>query len=268
MKWGSPTGTLSPAQAAGAQVASGYMPGDTPPGGYSSVFSSFSTFLCIAANWVGVDKNIRTNGAKHSPVDRRSVRANFLVPSVELLQVLPGVEPRGPHDLQREAQLRPPTELLRLAVHVVSSDDHVHTFPLPDDLRGSLLRVWEVTTGSFDGSSGLDVSYAQHAARLRQSDVAVRGEQWRLVTGPAVLSLPVCRGHPLTDLARLPAKHRRRPAPDHCIRHVLVEQNSDAGHAVMQLHLQVLDAHLLPRLHHPGSPEGSASSLVPGWPIP
>jgi hypothetical protein len=40
------------------------MPGDTPPGGYSSVFSSFSTFLCIAANWAGVDKNIRTNGAK------------------------------------------------------------------------------------------------------------------------------------------------------------------------------------------------------------
>ena len=60
----SPTGTPSPAQAAGAQVASGYMHGDTPSGCYSSVFSSFSTFLCIAANWAGVDKNIRTNGAK------------------------------------------------------------------------------------------------------------------------------------------------------------------------------------------------------------
>ncbi len=59
----SPTGTPSPAQAAGAQVSSGYMLGDTP-GCYSSVFSSFSTFLCIAANWVEVDKNICANGAK------------------------------------------------------------------------------------------------------------------------------------------------------------------------------------------------------------
>jgi hypothetical protein len=61
----SPTGTPSPAQAVGSQVASGYMPGNTPSGCYSSVFSSFSTFLCIAANWAGVDKNIRTTGAKH-----------------------------------------------------------------------------------------------------------------------------------------------------------------------------------------------------------
>jgi hypothetical protein len=98
------------------------------------------------------------------------------------------------------------------------------------------------------------VSYAQHAARLHQSDVAVRVEQWRLVTGPAVLSLPVCRGHPLTDLARLPAKHRCCPAPDHCIRHVLVEQNSDADHAVLKLHLEVLDAHLLPCFTTPDLP--------------
>jgi hypothetical protein len=48
----------------GAQVASGYMPGDTLPGCCASVSSSFSTFLYITANWAGVDKNIRTTGAK------------------------------------------------------------------------------------------------------------------------------------------------------------------------------------------------------------
>ncbi len=58
-------GTSPPAHAAGAQVASGYMPGDTLSGCCSSVSSSHSTFLCIAASWAVVDKNIHTIGAKH-----------------------------------------------------------------------------------------------------------------------------------------------------------------------------------------------------------
>jgi hypothetical protein len=57
-------GASPPAQAAGAQVASGYMPGDTIPCCCSSVSFSLSTFLCIAASWAVVDKNIHTTGAK------------------------------------------------------------------------------------------------------------------------------------------------------------------------------------------------------------
>ncbi len=53
--------------------------------------------------------------------------------------------------------------MLRLAAHVVSADDHVNTLPLPDDLRGPFLRVWEAAAGSFDAPSSLNVSYAQHA---------------------------------------------------------------------------------------------------------
>ncbi len=45
---GPPPGTSPPAQTIGAQVASGYMPGDTISSCCSSVFSSFSTFLCFA----------------------------------------------------------------------------------------------------------------------------------------------------------------------------------------------------------------------------
>jgi hypothetical protein len=55
----SPTGTSPPAQAMGALVALGYMPGYTLSGCCSSV----SSFLCIAANWAGVE-NICTTGAK------------------------------------------------------------------------------------------------------------------------------------------------------------------------------------------------------------
>ncbi len=55
-----------PAQAAGAQVTSGYTPGDTFSCCCSSVSFSPSTFLCIAASWVVVDKNIHTIGAKQS----------------------------------------------------------------------------------------------------------------------------------------------------------------------------------------------------------
>jgi hypothetical protein len=49
-------GTSPPVQAVGAQVASGYIPGDTLSTCYSSVSFSFSIFLCIAASWAGVDK--------------------------------------------------------------------------------------------------------------------------------------------------------------------------------------------------------------------
>ncbi len=44
-------GASTSAQAAGAQVASGYTPGDTIPWCYSSVSFSLSTFLCIAVSW-------------------------------------------------------------------------------------------------------------------------------------------------------------------------------------------------------------------------
>ena len=54
-------GASPPAQAAGAQVASGYMPGDTLSTCSSSVSFSFYTFLRFAASWAGVDTNIRTN---------------------------------------------------------------------------------------------------------------------------------------------------------------------------------------------------------------
>jgi hypothetical protein len=49
-------GTSPPVQAVGAQVASGYMPGDTLSSCYSSVPFSFSTFLRFAVSWAGVDK--------------------------------------------------------------------------------------------------------------------------------------------------------------------------------------------------------------------
>jgi hypothetical protein len=52
------------AKAAGAQVASGYTPSDTIPCCCPSVSFSLSTFLCIAASWAVVDKNIHTIGAK------------------------------------------------------------------------------------------------------------------------------------------------------------------------------------------------------------
>ncbi len=67
---GHPAGTSPPAQAAGGQVASGYMPGDTLSGCYSSVSFSYSTFLCIAASWAAVDKNIRTIGAKQECMNK------------------------------------------------------------------------------------------------------------------------------------------------------------------------------------------------------
>jgi len=57
-------GASLPAQAAGAQVASGYTSGDTIPCYHSSVSFSLSTFLCIAASWAVVDKNIHTIGEK------------------------------------------------------------------------------------------------------------------------------------------------------------------------------------------------------------
>jgi hypothetical protein len=57
-------GASPPAQAAGAQVASGYTPGNTIPCCCSSVSFSLSTFLCIVASWAVVDKNIHTIGAK------------------------------------------------------------------------------------------------------------------------------------------------------------------------------------------------------------
>ncbi len=53
---GSPSGTSPPSQAVGAQVASGYMPGDTLSSCCSSVSFSYSTLLCISASWAGVDK--------------------------------------------------------------------------------------------------------------------------------------------------------------------------------------------------------------------
>jgi hypothetical protein len=57
-------GASIPGQAAGAQVASGDTPGDTFSCCCSSVSFSPSTFLCIAASWAVVDKNIHTIGAK------------------------------------------------------------------------------------------------------------------------------------------------------------------------------------------------------------
>jgi hypothetical protein len=57
-------GASLPAQAVGAQVASGYTPGDTFSCCCSGVSFSPSTFLCIAASWAVVDKNIHTTGAK------------------------------------------------------------------------------------------------------------------------------------------------------------------------------------------------------------
>jgi hypothetical protein len=62
--WGGPSGTSPPAQAVGAHVASGYMPGDTLSTCYSGVSFSFSIFLCVAVSWAGVDKNIRTISAE------------------------------------------------------------------------------------------------------------------------------------------------------------------------------------------------------------
>ncbi len=62
--WGLP-GTSPPAQAVGAQVALGYMPGDTLSICYSSVSFSLSIFLCVLVSWAEVDKNIRTIGAEH-----------------------------------------------------------------------------------------------------------------------------------------------------------------------------------------------------------
>jgi hypothetical protein len=66
-----------PAQAIRAQVASGYAAGDTilviSP--VSLFFSSYSTFLCIAAGWVVVDKNAHTIGAKQGA----SLHFNFIL---------------------------------------------------------------------------------------------------------------------------------------------------------------------------------------------
>ncbi len=53
-----------PAQAMGAQVASGYTAGDTILVISPVSLSSYPTFLCVAAGWVVVDKNIHTIGAK------------------------------------------------------------------------------------------------------------------------------------------------------------------------------------------------------------
>ncbi len=66
----------------GAQVASGYMPGDTLSGCCSSVSSSFFNFLCIAANWAGVDK-------KHSHNWCKTVELNVFL-EVWRLEVLHG----------------------------------------------------------------------------------------------------------------------------------------------------------------------------------
>ncbi len=49
-------GTSPPAQAVGAQVTSGHVPGDILSTCHSSVSFSFSTFLCVAVSWAGVDK--------------------------------------------------------------------------------------------------------------------------------------------------------------------------------------------------------------------
>jgi hypothetical protein len=57
-------GASLPAKAAGVQVASGYTPGDTFSCCCSSVSFSPFTFLCSAASWAMVDKNIHTIGAK------------------------------------------------------------------------------------------------------------------------------------------------------------------------------------------------------------
>ncbi len=65
MGGGTLVGASLPGQAAGAQVALGYMPGDTFSCSCSSVSFSPSTFICIAASWAVVDKNIHTIGAKH-----------------------------------------------------------------------------------------------------------------------------------------------------------------------------------------------------------
>jgi hypothetical protein len=53
-----------PAQAMGAQVASGYTAGDTILIISPVSLSSYFTFLCVAAGWVVVDKNVHTIGAK------------------------------------------------------------------------------------------------------------------------------------------------------------------------------------------------------------
>ncbi len=98
-----------------------------------------------------VDKNIHTIGAKNSLVGCRSVRANLLVPSAGSLQPLPDVEPRGSRDLQGQALPRPPapaTDVLRLAVHVVSPNDHVGALPFPGRSRGLSFHVREVAAGS------------------------------------------------------------------------------------------------------------------------
>jgi hypothetical protein len=57
-------GASLPARAVGAQVASGYTAGDTISCYQSSVSFLPLTFLCIAASWAVVDKNIHTIGAK------------------------------------------------------------------------------------------------------------------------------------------------------------------------------------------------------------
>jgi hypothetical protein len=55
--WGGGGGKLSLAPLpVGAQISSGYMPGDTLSTCYTSVSFSFSTFLCLPASWAGVDK--------------------------------------------------------------------------------------------------------------------------------------------------------------------------------------------------------------------
>jgi hypothetical protein len=52
-----------PAQAMREQVASGYAAGDTILVISPVSLSSYSTFLCIAAGWVVVDKNAHIIGA-------------------------------------------------------------------------------------------------------------------------------------------------------------------------------------------------------------
>jgi hypothetical protein len=69
-----------PAQAMRAQVASGYAAGDTILVISPVSLSSYSTFLCIAAGWMVVDKNAHTIGAKQSAI-KQIQKCNTVTPT-------------------------------------------------------------------------------------------------------------------------------------------------------------------------------------------
>ena len=103
------------------------------------LFPPILPFLCIAAGWVVVDKNAHTIGTKQTPVGCRSACVTLLVPPAGSPQSLPDVEPWGSRDLPGEASLwpsAPAANLLRLAVHVVSPNDHVGALPSPGGSHG------------------------------------------------------------------------------------------------------------------------------------